>query len=120
MKPSISKRVLIVDDDQDLSMSLKDLLECDNMSCMIANNALHALRILNFHKFDLIISDIEMPFLNGLEFYKKLRQFDKTTEFILTSGNVQKYNDDIRKLNILNVVEKPSSILDFINKKLAA
>lgn len=52
-----------------------------------AEDGLEGLEVYNNHKPDLIISDIKMPKLNGLEFASKIRQNDKNTPIIITTAH---------------------------------
>jgi len=73
-----------------------------------------------FEKFkensiDLIITDINMPRLNGLDMLKKIRKIDKEVVAIVFSAhNETKYLDDSKELNVLDYVLKPISMEQFI------
>jgi adenylate cyclase len=69
--------VLVVDDEQDILESLKDLLEAslENVTIRTANSGQQGLKILEQERVDLIISDYKMPNMNGLDF---LMQAQKT------------------------------------------
>ncbi|MGD1703750.1 response regulator transcription factor [Dapis sp. BLCC M229] len=68
-----NKKILIVDDEDNLRILLKRHLEFQGYEVTDANSALDALSILEQQEPDLIISDIMMPQMDGLEFCQRLR-----------------------------------------------
>ncbi len=81
--------ILLVDDDCDLLELSKIFLEMENPSFRIttAESAKEAFQKLVNHKFDVIVSDYQMPDINGLEFVKILRQVHQSDiPFIIFTG----------------------------------
>jgi len=66
--------LLIVDDSEDTISMLEELLRINGATVMTATNGADALRIAGDHEFDVILSDISMPEMDGFEFLKRLRQ----------------------------------------------
>ncbi|MBP2133827.1 PAS domain S-box-containing protein [Methanomicrobium sp. W14] len=80
-------RVLHVDDDPSLVEIAKIFLEKDgDILVKTAFSGSNALEILKGESFDAIVSDYEMPALNGIEFLKRLRAEKNDTPFIIFSG----------------------------------
>lgn len=78
---------LYVDDEIDLLDIGKRYLERqDGLSITTCMRVDDALRILEEQPFDLIISDYQMPVMNGISFLKYLRKAGNTTPFILFTG----------------------------------
>jgi len=76
----MKKRILIVDDSDTSRNSLSFLLKIKNFDVIQAGNAIDALAQLESEStdtLDLIITDINMPGLSGLEMIKKIRQLEK-------------------------------------------
>ncbi len=65
--------VLLVDDNPDQLFTFKTLLESSGKQVITANSALEAAEVLKDVHVDLVISDINMPVINGKEFVKRLR-----------------------------------------------
>ena len=89
-------KILVVEDDSRLNQAVCSFL---NGSGYTATGALHALAAYDaiYHtKFDLIISDIMMPEVDGFEFVQTIRQSDQTTPILFMTAK-----DDIREFNIL-------------------
>jgi signal transduction histidine kinase/ActR/RegA family two-component response regulator len=72
--PSISEvRVLVVDDSRETVAALRDLLECEGARVTTALSGAEGLRIAKEEEFDILISDVSMPEMDGYQFLQKLR-----------------------------------------------
>ncbi len=79
-------KILLLEDDEILSQTLKELLENQNYEVMIAKNGNIALDLSFENSFDLYLLDVNVPFLNGFDFLKELRDSgDKTPAFFITA-----------------------------------
>jgi len=67
---------LIVDDSEDTIAMLQELLKMSDANVTTATNGADALRIARDHEFDVILSDISMPEMDGFEFLQRLRKID--------------------------------------------
>ncbi|MFK5895129.1 MAG: response regulator [Pseudomonadota bacterium] len=82
------KQILIIDDSLSIRELVKNTLENENFLVKIAINGEQGLRLVKDNSFDLIISDINMPIMNGIEFtiqVRKLNQYQFTPILILTT-----------------------------------
>lgn len=70
----MARTVLVVDDDPQYVELVKDLLELHHYRVLTALNGSAALRILQQHRVEVIVSDIEMPLMNGISFHQKIAQ----------------------------------------------
>ena len=68
------KQILIVDDDLDLANAIKSYLSSENKNVTVVDSSKKALDLLNIYSFDLVITDIMMPYMNGYELILKIRQ----------------------------------------------
>lgn len=66
-------RILVADDDAGISNTLKEMLEVDGCEVEIADNGQQALDALEREHFDLLLSDVVMPQMDGHELYQKVR-----------------------------------------------
>jgi two-component system CheB/CheR fusion protein len=69
-------RFLIVDDSEDTIAMLEELLRISGAQVTSATNGRDALRLARDRQFDVILSDISMPEMDGFEFLQRLRQID--------------------------------------------
>ena len=67
---------LVVDDSEDTIAMLEELLKVAGANVMTATNGADALRIADENEFDVILSDISMPEMDGFEFLQRLRKID--------------------------------------------
>ncbi|MFD2035458.1 response regulator [Belliella marina] len=65
--------ILLVEDEIDLQSNLREILEINNFKVAVADDGREALKMLRFEKFDLIISDIMMPNMDGIELLNQVR-----------------------------------------------
>jgi DNA-binding response OmpR family regulator len=109
------KKVLIVDDEETLTWSMAKSLfkDRDKYEVLIANNGREAVRILERNKIDLVISDIRMPDINGLDLLVKVKKEHPQTKVIIMtaygSSDVQK---EASRRGSLFYIEKPFEISD--------
>ncbi|MHA2246869.1 MAG: response regulator [Candidatus Hodarchaeales archaeon] len=78
--------ILVVDDDKYFLERIKYLLELDNHSITATPSPIEALQLLSCANFDLVLTDLKMPYLSGIEFYKKARNIENSSEFIVITG----------------------------------
>ena len=81
-----NKKILLLEDDEILAQTLVDMLESENFIVCLARDGETALDLTYKESFDLYLLDVNVPFLNGFDFLKSLRQSgDKTPAFFLTA-----------------------------------
>lgn len=105
-----AKRILLVDDEVGFVELMKHLLETEGYEVAIAHDGQEALEMLDNYIPDIIISDVMMPRMNGLELFKKVRvhQQSHSVPFIFMSG----YKDEdllsaARKVGVFTILSKP-------------
>ena len=69
-----AKRVLVVDDEPSIREMLSDFLEMNNFICMQADNGESAVDVSLREKFDLIIMDVRMPGVSGIEALREIKR----------------------------------------------
>ncbi|HKP83228.1 MAG TPA: ATP-binding protein [Pyrinomonadaceae bacterium] len=89
---------LIVDDSEDTIQMLQELLRIGGATVMTASNGAEALRIAREHKFDVILSDISMPEMDGFEFLQRLREIDGRQEVPVIAITGFGRSDDIARV----------------------
>jgi EAL domain-containing protein (putative c-di-GMP-specific phosphodiesterase class I) len=81
--------VLLVEDDEAVRQVYSRLLKRDGFSVHLAKNGLEALEVFERESIDLVLSDIGMPDMNGVDLLKALRLKDLDVPVILMTGNPQ-------------------------------
>ena len=80
------RKILLAEDDYDTCNILKLFLEKANIDVSTASNGRVALELYEKDKFDLIITDINMPEVNGSELFKIIRDKDVDVPVLFISG----------------------------------
>jgi len=121
------KKVLIVDDEETLTWSMAKSLskDRDKYEVMIANNGKEALSLLKKDKIDLVISDIRMPDINGLDLLVRIKmEHPQTKVIIMTAYGSSDVQKEANRRGSLFYIEKPFEIndirkiiIDLIGKK---
>ena len=118
MAPRIIQRILLVDDEDFILASTKRLLEKSGYICKTAGTGKEALELLQKGKFDLVISDINMPEMSGLELMQKAKEMFPDLEFIITTGHIGEYSfGDIIEKGAADFISKPFEIRE-LNAKI--
>lgn len=107
--------ILIVDDDEDILKSFEIGLEDYSYRTMLCNNPLKAIELYKAHPFDLVISDIKMPEMDGLELLKRLKEIDPSARIVLITAFVELKNavEAIRN-QVYSFMLKPVDIYEII------
>ena len=71
-----SRRVLVVDDEESIRLLLYDILRLDDHSVEVARSGIEALDRVRSQDFDVIITDMKMPGMDGASFYREVRERD--------------------------------------------
>jgi len=80
-------RVLIVDDEQDVAMVLEEFLRMEGYEVYSTTSPLIALEMIKKQKYHIILSDILMPNMSGIEFLIQVKKYDALTQVIIMTGH---------------------------------
>ena len=122
MSQAISHAVLIVDDDAAICKIVSRTLEANGYRCVVADSAEGALELLDHDGFSLVICDVLMPGLSGLEFLERIRyRFREALPVIMMTGMADKKTvDEIIERGAYNYLHKPLDLHALaVNVKLA-
>lgn len=112
----MAKNILLVDDDKLVLMTLKRLLSREGYNVVTALNGQAALRRVEENNFDLIISDIKMPVMDGIEAIKKIREYlarngkKPLPEIFITAYAKEDMYQKALALNAAGYIEKPFDV----------
>ena len=106
MKKNVS--ILIIDDEEDMLNASRKILDAHGYSVLTASDGKKALKILQLQKFDVILCDLLMPELDGIQLMEELKKNDDHTPFILLSayGTIDRAVAAI-KAGAFDFIEKP-------------
>ena len=105
------KRILVVDDDLSLRTILNETLTTSGFKVKIAKDGKSALDVLSENQFDLVISDLMMPGMTGVEFMVEAKKMHESLGFLIITayGTVETAVDALHK-GAFDFVTKPFSI----------
>lgn len=114
------KNILVIDDEELVTESLKRLLKREGYNVAISKNGADAIEKVKKVDFDLIISDIRMPGLDGIETIKQIRAYleksnKKLIPEVLITGyaDVDKY-ESASYMEVADYLYKPFDNADFL------
>ena len=117
-----SSKLLLAEDDKLVRESFGRLLSLYVNQVLFAKDGEEALSLYKKEKPDILITDVKMPKLNGIELIKEIRTFDKNIPIVITSAYTDReYLLDAIKLSLVEYVIKPmkESQLDTILENIA-
>ncbi|MHA7055720.1 response regulator [Aquimarina sp. M1] len=108
----LSAKILVAEDNKVNQLVTKNLLKNIGCDCRIVENGIEAVKILKKERFDLVLMDINMPVLDGMQATLEIRKFDTTTPIIaLTASELSEVANDCKKAGMNDLINKP------LNKK---
>jgi DNA-binding response OmpR family regulator len=115
---TMKNRILIVDDEDDINLLFKMVLEDNGFKVDIFNDPLIALQNFTAGSYDLVLLDMLMPNMNGFELYQKIRMIDyKVKICFLTAGRID-YDEFRKKVASISSIENDDIENCFISKPM--
>lgn len=112
-----NKTILIVEDNKINQMITKKILEKKNMICTVADNGMDAIKLVKEGNFDVILMDIHMPGISGIEATKKIREFNQAVPIIaLTAVTIEENLEEFYRAGFSEFIPKPFKADDFFDK----
>jgi two-component system response regulator HydG len=103
--------VLVVDDQPSMTATLADILEDEDYHVVIANSGEEALERCHEQQFDIVLMDVRMPGLNGIEANRLIKTFYKATSVILMSAySIVDMKREALQDGAVAVLQKPLNI----------
>ena len=104
-----NKNILIIDDDPAMIKLFELIAKKSGFNVVSAADGSEGLRKLNQQDFILVITDLKMPSMNGIEFIKQARKIPKFMNFpfVIVTGNFQEFSAEVVLLKDLTIMEKP-------------
>jgi len=115
-------KVLIVDDDEAVTRSIVGVLEDEGFETIVAENGKEALQLYRTEGADVVLLDIWMPDMDGIDLLRKIKETDEDCAVIMISGHgTVSTAVKAMKLGAFDFIEKPLSmdvLLSTVNKAL--
>ena len=131
---NIGAKILIVDDDEPYCKSIKRCLAFEKYDCVTTNSAKDALKLIEENEFDLLISDVMMPDISGIQLLLQVKAKHPDLAVVMISGMdnkdifirclqagaygylIKPFSESQLLINIINALERQRLV--FENKKL--
>lgn len=101
-------KILIIDDEKSIRNTLKEILSYEGYDVSEAQDGAEGIKLAEKDKFDIILSDIKMPKMDGIEVLEKLQELTPETPVVMISGhgNIETAVEAIRK-GAFDYISKP-------------
>jgi DNA-binding response OmpR family regulator len=114
---AIRPLVMVVDDEEELVELYSRFIELSGLDCEYFTDPKEALDnfSLNYHRYSLVITDLRMPSLGGIDFAKRIREYNKSVKILLITNFLIESNldyDEVKQAGIDMVFEKPFHFKD--------
>src|ERR687895_2109575 len=119
----MTKKILVIDDESDVTFTIKNILEDNGFKVDSFNDPILALNYYKVNFYDLIILDIKMPKMDGFELYIKLREKDPKVKICFLTAS-ELFYEEFRnarlklgeKVGEKYFIQKPIKTEDLIKK----
>lgn len=117
MEKELKAKVLLVDDEKDFLATLAERLEIRGLKVNTVTSGEQAVAKAEKEGFDLIVLDLAMPGMDGLETLKRIKEKQPDAEIIILSGQGSiKTSIEAMKLGAGDFMEKPVKISELLDK----
>lgn len=115
-------RVLIVDDEKEFASTLAERLNMRNMEAAAVYCAEDALTLIHTaeHVPDIVLLDLKMPNIDGLQALEAIKQYDPSIEVIILTGHGDKKIVDGISSLVLDYIVKPVDLTELVKKIIDA
>lgn len=101
-------RILVIDDERSIRNTLKEILEFEKYQVDLAEDGMKAIELIKLTDYDVILCDIKMPGMDGIEVLQKIEELKPDTPVVMISGhgNIDTAVESIKK-GAFDFIEKP-------------
>ncbi len=113
----MKKKILLVDDNAQFRSIIAEILKDDDegFSVSLSDNGISALMLLEIEQFDVLITDINMPHMDGIALFHKVRELYPELPVVFISGFVHNsLSDRLLSEGAFHVFNKPFDLILFI------
>ncbi|HZB64982.1 MAG TPA: response regulator [Nitrososphaeraceae archaeon] len=120
---NIPPRIMVVDDERDILSIVKRGLESKNRfqveTFIDAESALESLKENSGDYYDLVLTDIRMPKINGFELYRRIKESNPHMKIVFITAfeiNKEEFSKVIPSVDVIDFISKPVSMSTLITK----
>lgn len=114
---SETKTILLVDDDEAHLLWSSEILKENGFTIETASSPKEAIKLLSGKPYDLIISDLVMPEMSGLDFVRNIARIRKGQKAIILTGHgdVESFMESVYDLGAIEYIVKPVEMEEFVS-----
>ena len=113
-------KILIVDDEDDIILSFKRILEIHGFEVDAFNDSMLALSNFKANYYDIALLDIKMPYIDGFDLYKKIKEMDNNIRLCFLTASEAYYQQfrekDYHELSRDLFIQKPIEIEELLKR----
>ena len=113
-------KILIVDDEDDITLSFKRILEIHGFEVDVFNDSMLALSKFKVNYYDIALLDIKMPNIDGFGLYKKIKEMDKNIKICFLTASEAYYQQfrekDYHELSRDLFIQKPIELEELLKR----
>ena len=113
-------KILIVDDEDDITLSFKRILEIHGFEVDVFNDSMLALSKFKVNHYDIALLDIKMPNIDGFGLYKKIKEMDKNIKICFLTASEAYYQQfrekDYHELSRDLFIQKPIELEELLKR----
>ena len=112
-----NRHILVVEDNKINQMITRKILEKRNIICQVADNGMDAIKMVETNDFDVVLMDIHMPGISGIEATQEIRKFKPDLPIIaLTAVTIEENIDEFFRAGFSEIIPKPFKTEEFFEK----
>jgi CheY-like chemotaxis protein len=105
-------RILVVDDEATIRFTLRTLLERQGYAVMTATSGLDALERIERYRFDLLLLDLIMPGMGGLEVAQQAQTLQPVAAILIFTGSDLPEDVDLTSYDCISKTASPEDVVD--------
>ena len=113
-------KILIVDDEDDIILSFKRILEIHGFEVDAFNDSMLALSNFKVNYYDIALLDIKMPYIDGFDLYKKIKEMDNNIRLCFLTASEAYYQQfrekDYHELSRDLFIQKPIELEELLKR----
>ena len=114
-------RVLVIDDDEMVLALVQRILSVEGFEALTTADGPQGLKIFKERRPDVVLLDLALPGMNGLEVLRKIRQIDEKAKVIVVTGSGSDESAEVAlRYGACDFVRKPVDYADFVRRIKAA
>jgi DNA-binding response OmpR family regulator len=108
-------RLLIIDNDPGLLEAIHARLEATGYECSCAHTGAQGLALFQEQRFDLVVTDLNMPNGDGMSVITRIRERDERVPIVVVTGFKDAYRRSLRNVKDITTIRKPFDSQDLVS-----